>query len=112
MQSSRGMLGGLALAVGLAATPALAATVKLGVVLPYSGGAADLGKQIQQGMDLYMELEGNAKLGEHRVEMIKRDSKGPGGDAAKTAVQELVVREKIDLLTGFVFSPNIIASVR
>ena len=110
MQSSRGMLGGLALAVGLAATPALAATVKLGVVLPYSGGAADLGKQIQQGMDLYMELEGNARLGEHRIEMIKRDSKGPGGDAAKTAVQELVVREKIDLLTGFVFSPNIIAS--
>jgi branched-chain amino acid transport system substrate-binding protein len=104
------MLGGLALAVGLAATPALAATVKLGVVLPYSGGAADLGKQIQQGMDLYLELEGNARLGEHQIEMIKRDSTGPGGDVAKTAVQELIVREKVQLLTGFVFSPNIIAS--
>ena len=103
-------LGGLALALGLAATPALAATVKLGVVLPYSGGAADLGKQIQQGMDLYMELEGQQKLGEHQIEMIKRDSKGPGGDAAKTAVQELIVREKVNLLTGFVYSPNIIAS--
>ena len=80
------------------------------MVLPYSGGAADLGKQIQQGMDLYMELEGKAKLGEHQIEMVKRNSKGPGGDAAKTAVQELIVREKINLLTGFVFSPNIIAS--
>ena len=103
-------LGGLALALGLAATPALAATVKLGVVLPYSGGGAELGKQIQQGMDLYLQLEGNAKLGEHQIEMIKRDAKGPGGDVAKTAVQELIVREKIDLLTGFVYSPNIIAS--
>jgi branched-chain amino acid transport system substrate-binding protein len=110
MQRTGGMVGGLALAALLSAGPALAATVKLGVVLPYSGGAADLGKQIQQGMDLYLELEGNAKLGEHRIEMIKRDSKGPGGDVAKTAVQELIVREKIDLLTGFVFSPNIIAS--
>ena len=110
MHRSHGWLGGLALALGLAAIPALAATVKLGVVLPYSGGGAELGKQIQQGMDLYMQLEGNAKLGEHQIEMIKRDSKGPGGDVAKTAVQELIVREKIDLLTGFVYSPNIIAS--
>jgi len=110
MHSSHGLLGGLALALGLAATPALAATVKLGVVLPYSGGGAELANQIQQGMDLYLELEGNDKLGEHQIEMIKRDSKGPGGDAAKTAVQELIVREQIDLLTGFVYSPNIIAS--
>jgi branched-chain amino acid transport system substrate-binding protein len=110
MHRTQAWLGGLALALGLAATPAPAATVKLGVVLPYSGGAADLGKQIQQGMDLYLQLEGNDKLGEHQIEMIKRDSKGPGGDAAKSAVQELIVREKVDLLTGFVYSPNIIAS--
>jgi len=110
MQQSPAWLGGVALLLGLGATPALAATVKLGVVLPYSGGAADLGKQIQQGMDLYMQLEGQEKLGEHQIEMVKRDSKGPGGDAAKTAVQELIVREKVNLLTGFVFSPNIIAS--
>jgi len=112
MQQSPAWLGGVALLLGLGVgvTPAPAATVKLGVVLPYSGGAADLGKQIQQGMDLYMQLEGQEKLGEHQIEMVKRDSKGPGGDAAKTAVQELIVREKVNLLTGFVFSPNIIAS--
>jgi branched-chain amino acid transport system substrate-binding protein len=99
------------LALALAATaPAAAETVKVGVVLPYSGGGAEFAQQIQRGMDLYMELEGRAKLGEHEIELIKRDSKGPAGDVAKAAVQELIVREKIDLLTGFVFSPNVIAS--
>lgn len=100
---------GLALALA-AAAPAAAKTVKLGVVLTYSGGGAEFGQQIQRGMDLYMELEGKGKLGEHEIEMLQRDSKGPGGDVARTAVQELIVREEIDLLTGFVFSPNIIAS--
>jgi branched-chain amino acid transport system substrate-binding protein len=100
---------GLALALA-ATTPAAAETVKVGVVLPYSGGGAEFAQQIQRGMDLYMELEGRAKLGEHEIELIKRDSKGPAGDVAKAAVQELIVREKIDLLTGFVFSPNVIAS--
>ena len=61
-------------------------------------------------MELYLAEEGKAKLGDHQIELIKRDSKGPGGDVAKTAVQELIVREKVSLLTGFVFSPNIIAS--
>jgi branched-chain amino acid transport system substrate-binding protein len=100
---------GLLLALAVSA-PAAANTVKVGVVLPYSGGGADFAQQIQRGMDLYMALEGKAKLGDHQIELIKRDSKGPGGDVAKAAVQELIVREKINLLTGFVYSPNIIAS--
>ncbi len=109
MQLAKTWLCGLALALA-ASAPAAADTVKVGVVLPYSGGSADLGQQIQRGMDLYMALEGKAKLGDNQIELIKRDSKGPGGDVAKAAVQELIVREKINLLTGFVYSPNIIAS--
>ena len=87
-----------------------AATVKVGVVLTYSGGAGAFGKQVNQGMDLYMDMEGSRKLGSHAIHFIKRDSKRPGGDIAKTAVQELIVKEKVDILTGFIFSPNIIAS--
>jgi branched-chain amino acid transport system substrate-binding protein len=102
---------GLMLALAVAAgTPAAADTVKVGVVLSFSGNGAELGQQIERGMELYLAQAGKAKLGEQRIELIKRDSKGPGGDVAKTAVQELIVREKVALLTGFVFSPNIIAS--
>ena len=96
----------VAIAPGLAA----AETVKVGVVLTFSGGGAQLAQQIERGMDLYMAREGNAKLGEHEIEFIKRDAKNPGGDVARTAVQELIVREQVDLLTGFIYSPNIIAS--
>jgi branched-chain amino acid transport system substrate-binding protein len=102
----------LAAALAVTATPtlALAETVKLGVVLPYSGGGAQFAQQIERAMNLYMEQEGRVKLGEHEIELIKRDAKTPGGDVAKTAVQELIVREDVDLLAGFVYSPNIIAS--
>jgi branched-chain amino acid transport system substrate-binding protein len=102
----------LAAALALAAAPslAMAATVKVGVVLTYSGTGAQLAQQIERGMELYLAREGDAKLGDHEIELIKRDDKNPGGDAAKVAVQELIVREDVDLLTGFIYSPNIIAS--
>lgn len=89
---------------------AQARTVKVGVVLTFSGGAAAFGKQVSQGMELYMDLYGNKKLGKHKIVFIKRDSKRPGGDIAKNAVRDLIVREKVDILTGFIFSPNIMAS--
>ncbi len=109
MQLAKLGVCGLALALA-AGAPAAAAPVKVGVVLTYSGNGAEFGQQIQRGMDLYLAEAGKAKLGSHQILLIKRDSKGPGGDVAKAAVQELIVRDKVDLLTGFVFSPNIIAS--
>jgi branched-chain amino acid transport system substrate-binding protein len=109
MHLARAGLYGLALALA-ATAPAAAATVKVGVVMTYSGGGAQFAQQIERAMNLYLQREGNAKLGEHRIELVKRDAKNPGGDAAKAAVQELIVREDVDLLTGFIFSPNIIAS--
>ncbi|HLT02906.1 MAG TPA: ABC transporter substrate-binding protein [Geminicoccaceae bacterium] len=99
-----------ALAVMVAPALATAETVRVGVVMTYSGGGAQFAQQIERAMELYLEQEGRAKLGEHEIELIKRDARNPGGDAAKTAVQELIVREDVDLLTGFVYSPNIIAS--
>ncbi|MGB7182549.1 MAG: ABC transporter substrate-binding protein [Burkholderiaceae bacterium] len=88
---------------------AAAETVKVGVVLTFSGGAAQFGQQIERGMNLYGKLHAD-QLGEHKIELIKRDSKRPGGDIAKTAVRELIVRDKVDILAGFVFSPNAMAS--
>ncbi len=104
MNLVKGMIA-LGAAAMLSAVPAHAKTVKVGVVLTYSGGAAQFGDQIQKGMDLYAKLHAD-KLGGHKIELIKRDSKRPGGDIAKRAVQELITRDKVDILAGFVFSPN------
>jgi len=88
---------------------ALAQTVKVGVVLPYTGVGAEFGQQVDRGMQIYMKLNPGA-FAPYKVELIKRDSKNPGGAAAKTAVQELLAQDKVDLLAGFIYSPNAIAS--
>ena len=45
----------------------------------------------------------------HKVEIIKRDEGPPTGAQAKTVATELVTNDKVQILTGFVFSPSAIA---
>jgi branched-chain amino acid transport system substrate-binding protein len=104
----------LAAATALAALTAFAAgasaqTVKVGVVLPFTGVGAEFGQQVDRGMQLYMKLNPGA-FAPYKIDIVKRDSKNPGGAAAKTAVQELIAQDNVDILAGFVYSPNAIAS--
>ncbi len=86
-----------------------AQAVKVGVVMTYTGVGAEFGQQIGRGIDMFMKLNPDA-FGSCKVELVKRDSKNPGGADAKTAVQELITQDKVDLLTGFVYSPNAITT--
>ncbi len=99
----------LGAALALALPAAQAADVKVGVIMTYSGVNAEYGEQITRAMELYLKLHPEA-TGGHRIELIKRDSKNPGGAVAKTLAQELVTRDKVDMLAGFVFSPNAMAT--
>jgi branched-chain amino acid transport system substrate-binding protein len=98
-------LAALAVAVGGSAQ---AATVKIGVVLPFSGPNADLGHQIDKAFDLYVKLHAK-DIAPHKVEIIKRDEGPPTGAVAKTVTTELITNDKVQLLTGYVFSPSAIA---
>ena len=98
-------LAALALTVGGTAN---AATVKIGVVLPFSGANADLGHQIDKAFDLYVKLHAK-DIAPHKVEIIKRDEGPPTGAQAKTVTTELITNDKVQLVTGFVFSPSAIA---
>ena len=100
--------GAIATAVMLATGAWAGNTVKVGVVVTTSGGAAEFGQQLLRGMELYMK-EHPDQFGGHKVELIVRDSKNPGGDVAKTVTQELITREGVDILAGYVFSPNAMA---
>jgi len=103
-------IGILALAAALsAASGAQAQTVKIGIVLPYTGVGAEFGQQVDRGMQMYMKLNPGA-FAPYKVELIRRDSKNPSGAEAKTAVQELIAQDKVDILTGFIYSPDAIAS--
>jgi len=98
------------LAAVFAAPLALAQdTVKIGVILTYSGQFADPAAQIDNGIRLYMEQHGDRVAGK-RIEIIRRDVGGPIPDVAKRLAQELVVRDKVDILAGFALTPNAIAA--
>ena len=98
-------LAALAVTVGSAAQ---AQTVKIGVVLPFSGANADLGHQIDKAFDLYLKLHVK-DIAPNTVEIIKRDEGPPTGAQAKTVATELITNDKVQMLTGFVFSPSAIA---
>src|SRR5499427_9288631 len=87
---------------------AQAETIKIGVVLPFSGANADLGHQVDKAFDLYVKLHAK-DIEPNKVEIIKRDEGPPTGAQAKTVATELITNDKVQILTGFVFSPSAIA---
>ncbi len=88
---------------------AMAQEVKVGVVLPYTGVGAELGQQMDRGLELYLKLNAD-QVKPYKITLIKRDSKAPDGAGAKVAVQELLTQDKVDAITGFSYSPDAIAS--
>jgi branched-chain amino acid transport system substrate-binding protein len=98
----RALLTGAAAAVALSRfpTPAIAQSspFKLGLLTVKSGPLAEGGIQMEQGVITYLK-EKNYMMGGRRVELVSADTGGnPAG--AKTKVQELVERDKIDLILG------------
>jgi branched-chain amino acid transport system substrate-binding protein len=90
------------------AAPAQAETVRIGIMLPYSGVNADLGDVQDKAIDLYVKLHGNM-VGPHKIELIKRDEGPASGANAKTVATELITRDKVNMIAGVVFSPSAIA---
>jgi len=74
-----------------------------------SGQFADAGIQMENGARTYMKQHGDAVAGK-RIEIIRRDVGGPLPDVAKRHAQELVVRDKVDILAGFLLTPNALAA--
>ena len=102
-------LGGLAAAF-LATAPADAQdTIKIGLILPYSGQFADTGNQLDNAIKLYVKQHGDTVAGK-KLEFIRKDVGGIAPDTAKRLAQELVVRDKVDILAGFVLTPNALAA--
>ena len=100
----------LAAVAALWALPANAqGTIKIGVIMPFSGPLADTATQRDGGLKLYMKRHGDTVAGK-KVEIIRRDTGGIAPDVARRLAQELVVREGVDILTGFVLTPNALAA--
>jgi branched-chain amino acid transport system substrate-binding protein len=87
---------------------AYADTVKVGVIGPFSGPFALQGKNFKAGIDAYMALNSN-KVGDNTVEVIYRDVPTADPAQSKSLAQELVVKEGVQYLAGFYFTPDAMA---
>jgi branched-chain amino acid transport system substrate-binding protein len=104
--STRVFLSATVLACAGAIAPAHAQdALRIGLIATYSGPYADYGRQFDAGIALYLKEHGG-KIAGRPVEIVKKDTAGPAPDAAKRIAQELVVRDKVNVLTGLDFSPN------
>ncbi len=84
-------------------------TIKIGIILPYSGQFADTATQLDAGIKLYVKKHGDS-IGGKKLEFIRKDVGGIAPPVAKRLAEELVVRDKVDILAGFVLTPNAIAA--
>src|SRR5678815_4331373 len=83
-------------------------TVKIGMPLTLSGQFADAASQMLNGAKTYMKMHGDTVAG-RKIELITKDVGGPAPDVAKRLSQELVVRDNVDILAGYVLTPNAMA---
>jgi branched-chain amino acid transport system substrate-binding protein len=99
----------LAAALLAAASVHAQSTIRIGLIMPYSGQFADTATQMDNGIKLYMKQMGDTVAG-RKIELIRKDVGGIAPDVAKRLAQELVVRDKVDMLAGFVLTPNAMAA--
>ena len=109
MTTNKTLFASLAAAALACAFPAAAQTVKIGLISSYSGPGAAQGDQVDKGVKLYMKLNADKLPPGVKVELISRDDTGANGDVAKRIAQELIVRDKVQILTGVVWTPNMAA---
>ena len=88
---------------------AFAQTVRIGIVNTFSGPQASFGEMTDRAFKLYLKLHEKELPPGVKVEMISRDDGGPNPDKAKQLAQDLIVRDKVNLLAGVVFTPNAMA---
>jgi branched-chain amino acid transport system substrate-binding protein len=97
---------GAAVAAMLASSAIAQETVKIGLVLPLTGGLAPVGKQVQAGVKLYMQRHGTTVAGKKIDVIIKDDGGVP--DNSKRLAQELIVNDKVAVV-GSALTPSAMA---
>src|SRR6202795_4187774 len=99
----------VALAGAVALAPAQAQeTVKIGLILPMTGGQASTGKQIDNAVKLFMQQNGDTVAG-RKVEIILKDDAAVP-DNTKRLAQELIVNDKVNFIAGFGVTPAALAA--
>jgi branched-chain amino acid transport system substrate-binding protein len=92
----------------VAATAEAQETVKIGLIVPMTGGQASTGKQIDNAIKLYMQQKGDTVAGKKIEVILKDDAALP--DNTKRLAQELIVNDKVNIIAGFGVTPAALAA--
>jgi branched-chain amino acid transport system substrate-binding protein len=95
-------LAGLAVAAGT--DPAAAQTVKIGLINSNTGFLAQAGDEMEKGINLYVKTHEKDLPAGVKVELIRRDDTA-APEVGKRMAQELITRERVQILLGIVGSP-------
>src|SRR6516164_10144486 len=82
-------------------------TVKVGLILPMTGPFTTTGKQVEAGARFYVQQNGAMVAGK-KIEIILRDDAGVADNSRRIA-QELLARDKVNVLAGFGLTPIALA---
>src|SRR3954447_4557462 len=88
----------LAIAVSAAASANAQKAVKIGMVMPMTGGLAAAGQQVVAGARLYIKQHGDNIAGRQIELLVKDGASSP--ETGKRLLQELIVNDKVDVIGG------------
>ncbi|MGM4918914.1 ABC transporter substrate-binding protein [Tardiphaga sp. 813_E8_N1_3] len=83
-------------------------SVKIGLIVPMTGGQASTGQQINNAIKLYQQKNGDTVAGKKVEIILKDDAALP--DNTKRLAQELIVNEKVNIIAGFGVTPAALAA--
>ena len=99
------LFGAAVLSAGFASGLAQAAEpLKVGLIVPMSGPFASTGRQVDAAVKLFLQQNGSTVAG-RQVQIILKDDGGVSPDVTKRLAQELVARDKVQVLAGFGLTP-------
>jgi branched-chain amino acid transport system substrate-binding protein len=87
---------------------ASAETVDVGLIVPFSGEYAQWGAETKGGVEIYQALHGKSVNG-NQINVILRDEGGIDPARSKQLTTELILRDHVKFLVGYVFSPDALA---
>ena len=104
------LLAAAMLTAAIGANSATAAEpLKVGLILPMSGPFASTGRQVDAAVKLFLQQNGTTVAG-RQVQIILKDDGGVSPDVTKRIAQELVARDKVQVLAGFGLTPLALAA--
>jgi len=83
--------------------------IKIGIPTDFTGASAVVGQRTREGVELFLSDHGT-HVGDREVEVVFRDILNGNASAARPVVEEMIVRDKVSMIVGFVTTPEVTAA--